>query len=240
MLEGKLHSISELEKDKKDLHVQLMLKIKECQEAQAVPGPSQQELIDRSTREEQLKREMVGLETALRKKDPLNYGIFVAGVQYRYDFVCKKLELLKRISKSHQTKDEEKGKQLEKQEQLLQAKVTDLDTLRTAHYASDLELRDANAKVKGLEDTLEDAQAKIKELEDALEDAQQDLAQTHRMASKYAEKLSGPGSAVKRQRMKEEEGSPVSPSWRGQKRARDGSRVIPYPSLANGVILLDE
>jgi hypothetical protein len=65
----------------------------------------------------------------------------------------------------------------------------------TALYAANLELHDARASNKALEDNLEHAQ--------------DELFQSLWMASKLAGRLNGPGSAVKRQRIKE--GSLVSP-----------------------------
>jgi hypothetical protein len=76
-------------------------------------------------------------------------------------------------------------------------------------------------------------------LEGNLQNLQEDLAQTLRMVSNLASRLTGPGGEVKRQRMTGEEGSVASPSGRDQKRARDGSCDSRDRNLAENPILLD-
>jgi hypothetical protein len=112
---------------------------------------------------------------------------------------------------------------VEEQKRLLQTKATELvDTQCTAVHAANLELRDARASNKALEDNLEHAQ--------------DELSQSLWMASKLAERLNGPGSAVKRRRIKA--GSLVLPSGRVQKRVRDGSCDSPDRNVAESPILL--
>jgi hypothetical protein len=112
VLEGKLHSIARLEKDKADLHAQFLLKVREIREAQAVPGRSQQEIEDRGRRVEQLRKEIAALETALRRKDPVHYR--TGGLQQNLDLahtsLHASLELQKRVSKFLEVENEAKRK----------------------------------------------------------------------------------------------------------------------------------
>lgn len=98
---------------------------------------------------------MAALETALRQKDPVSYRVLTRGLQQKPDLICTSLELQKHLSKGLEVENEAKRKLLEKHEQLLQTKATELDTQRTALHAAGLELRDARASNNTLEDNLE-------------------------------------------------------------------------------------
>lgn len=215
VLEGKLHNIARLEKDKADLHAQLLIKIREIREVQAVPDSAQQAL-------DQLGKGFVAFETVLRQADPINYRILSGGLQQKLDLVCKSLELQRSESQGLKVENEAKRKLLEEHERLLRTQATALDAQCTALEAADLELYDARASNKALEDNLEYIQ--------------DELSRSLWMASKLAARLNGRGSAAKRRRIEELEGAP---SGQGQKRVRDESCDSPNRNVAESPILLD-
>jgi hypothetical protein len=164
------------------------------------------------------------LETTLQVKYPVEYHIFTRGLQEKFRITYIDLKLERHTSNHLKAENEARLNLLEKQEQLLQQRASELDAQRTALDAADQELRDVKAKNKALEDNLQHVQ--------------DDLAQSLWMASNLAARLNGARSTVKRRRIREE-GSSASPSGRDQKRARDGSRDSPDRNSAKSPILLD-
>ena len=153
-------------------------------------------------------------ESSLQAKANEQGANLTRRLRQQLDITQNELEHERRVSNDLKAENEEKRNLLDKQEQLLQEKTTELDTERR------------------------DARENIKALEDDLERVQDNLAQTLQVASSLASRSNAHGRTINRKRIKEET-SPGSPSGRQKKRARNGSLHLPEPDPAGNPILLD-
>jgi hypothetical protein len=171
-LEDSLNRVAQVRKEKAELYGQISLKIKEIREAQGTGWISQQDAEKRNMRLEQSKSDLTTLEAALYDKYPLEYRVFTRGLEGRLSIACKDLELERRTSNHLKAENQAKRNSIEKQDKLLQQMESELDVV-------DQELRGVRARKKMLEGKLRKVQ--------------QDLAQTLRMASNLASRLTDTG-----------------------------------------------
>jgi hypothetical protein len=75
----------------------------------------------------QLRNERIVLETTLQVKYPVEYYIFTRGLQERFRITYLDLKVKRRTSNHLKAENKVKLKLLEKQEQLLQQRASELD-----------------------------------------------------------------------------------------------------------------